>query len=95
MKIPVVAWEIDSVGDATPVVPCSPMTERWAVLMPTGEVIVDEYTGLDYKAPITLTDWIKDEVEWAESPKNATSDFWTASEIAFERRGHFRVPSGS
>ena len=87
MKIPVVAWEIDGGGYATPVIPCSPMSDRWAVLMPTGFVIVDEYTRLDYKAPITLKDWIRAEIEWAEDPKNATYDFWTASEIAFERSG--------
>ena len=59
MKTPLVAWEIDSAGYATPVVPCSPMTERWAVLTPTGVVITDEYTGLGLEGPIALKDWIK------------------------------------
>ena len=59
MKIPLVAWEIDSAGYATPVVPCSPMTDRWAVLTPTGLVIADEYTRLGSGGPIALKDWIK------------------------------------
>ena len=87
MKTPVVAWEIDSGGYATPVIPCSPMTDRWAVLTPTGFVIIDEYTGLGYKAPIALKDWIKIRDRMGRRSWNATSDFWTASEIAFEYSG--------
>ena len=87
MKMPVVAWEIDGGGYAKPVIPCSPMSDRWAVLMPTGFVIVDECTRLGYEAPITLKDWIKSEIEWVEDPGSEPYDFWTASEIAFECSG--------
>ena len=66
MKTPVVAWEIDSGGEAKPVIPGPPMGDRWAVLTPTGLVIVDEWTRLDYGPQITLKDWIKSEIEWVE-----------------------------
>ena len=66
MKTPVVAWEIDGGGYARPVIPGAPMTDRWAVLTPTGVVITDEFTSLGYEAPVALKDWIKSEIEWVE-----------------------------
>jgi hypothetical protein len=86
MKTPLVAWEIDSEGYATPVVPCSPMTDRWAVLMPTGFVVVDEWTRLGWGPQIPLMDWLKNEIDWVD-PETGAFNFWTASEIAFERSG--------
>jgi hypothetical protein len=85
MQTPVVAWEIDSGGEAKPVIPGPPMGDRWAVLTPTGLVVVDEWARLDCGLQITLKDWIKSEIEWVESA--ATSDFWTASQRAFEFSG--------
>ena len=88
MKIPVVAWEFDSGGDAKPVIPGAPVIDRWAVLTPSGFVISDYCTGLGYEAtPVALKDWIKNEVEWVEDPRSEPYDFWTASQKAFEYSG--------
>ena len=55
--------------------------------MPTGIVIVDEYTSLGFEAPITLKDWIKDEIEWVGDPRAGQSTLGRHSEKAFDYSG--------
>ena len=87
MKTPVLAWQIDGWGYAKPVTPGMPLGDRWAVLIPTGFVIADEFTTLGDKPQFTLKEWIKSEFEWLGDSEAATWDCWTASEKAFEHSG--------
>jgi hypothetical protein len=79
IKTPVIAWAVDRCGYVTPLIPGMPKW-RWAVLMPEGFVLTDEFSALFGGLPVALKDWIKSEIDWLESPDSVDSDFLTPSE---------------
>ncbi len=80
LKTPVIAWKVDRDDYVSPLIPGLPIGDRWAVLAPNGFVIRDEFTNAFNDPPLTLKDWIKSEIEWAEDLRNVTYDFWTPSQ---------------
>lgn len=87
MKIPVVAWRVDEWNVATPIIPGVALAGRWAVLMPGGFVMRDEYTYHFCEHPLALRDWIEDEAAWLAHPGSGDPALWTVFARVFQYSG--------